>query len=47
MDVIYENVFNRNLDAEKAGLVAVQRQLRLRYEDELREEGEPENTEKR
>ena len=47
MDVIYENVFNHNLDAEKAGLAALGRQLRLRYEELLVEEGEPENTEKR
>jgi len=47
MDVIYENVFNRSLDKEKAGLAAMQRQLRLRYEEMLVEEGEPENTEKR
>ena len=47
MEVIYENVFNRSLDAEKAGLAVMQRRLRLRYEELLAEEGAPENTEKR
>jgi len=47
MNAIYENVFNRTLDNEKARLGAVQRQLRLLYEELLIEEGEPENTEKR
>lgn len=47
MEVIYENVFNRTLDAEKARLVAMQRRLRLRYEELLAAEGAPENTEKR
>jgi len=47
MEVIYENVFNRSLDAEKAGLAAMQRQLRLRFEELLAGEGAPENTEKR
>lgn len=35
MDVIYQNVFNRTLDDERESLAALQRQLRLRYEDEL------------
>jgi hypothetical protein len=47
MDVIYKNVFNRTFEAEKAGLAAMQRQLRLRYEELLAAEGAPENTEKR
>ena len=44
---IYENVFNRTLDDEQVGLAAMARQLRLRYEGFLVEEGAPENTEKR
>ena len=47
MEVIYENVFNRTLDAERAALVVLQRRLRLRYEELLVAEGAPENTEKR
>lgn len=47
MDQIYENVFNRTFDAERASLAALQRQLRLRYEELLTEEGVPENTVKR
>jgi len=47
MEVIYENVFNRSLNIEKAGLAIMQRRLRVRYEELLAEEGAPENTEKR
>jgi len=47
MDVIYKNVFNRNLDAETVRLADMQRQLRLLYEELMAREGEPENTEKR
>jgi len=47
MEVIYENVFNRSLDAEKAGLATMQHRLRLRYEELLATEGAPENTKKR
>jgi hypothetical protein len=47
MDQIYQTVFNRTLDTEKAGLADMHRQLRLRYEELLAGEGAPENTEKR
>ncbi len=47
MEVIYENVFNRTFDTEREALAALSRQLRLRYEELMVEEGAPENTEKR
>ena len=44
---IYQTVFKRGFADEQASLASLQRQLRLRYEDELAAEGEPHNTEKR